>query len=192
VPVNDLLPPSHFFPKLQVCGAFISLISSFAGNTMSLRRRVVRERVLQALYAYELSHEPIQFIIENIVEDLEKQPESFAFAQQLILKVIECSKELDDLIRQRIEHWEFSRLAIIDRIVLRMSICELLYFDDIPPKVTINEAIEIARDFSTEKSDKFVNGVLDSILDDLKKDGRIQKSGRGLVNTGSNKQIKQR
>jgi N utilization substance protein B len=73
-----------------------------------------------------------------------------------------------------------------------MSICELLYFDDIPPKVTINEAIEIARDFSTEKSDKFVNGVLDSILDDLKKDGRIKKSGRGLVNTGANKKNKLR
>jgi len=157
---------------------------------MSLRRRLVRERVLQALYAYELSHEPIEFIIENIVADLEEQPESFVFAKQLILKVIECNKELDDLIRQRIEHWEFNRLAIIDRIVLRMSICELLYFDDIPPKVTINEAIEIARDFSTEKSDKFVNGVLDSILDDLKKDGRIKKSGRGLVNTGANKKTK--
>ena len=157
---------------------------------MSLRRRLVRERVLQALYAYELSHEPIEFIIENIVADLEEQPESFFFANQLILKVIECNKELDDLIRQRIEHWEFNRLAIIDRIVLRMSICELLYFDDIPPKVTINEAIEIARDFSTEKSDKFVNGVLDSILDDLKKDGRIKKSGRGLVNTGANKKTK--
>jgi N utilization substance protein B len=159
---------------------------------MSLRRRLVRERVLQALYAYELSHEPIEFIIENIVADLEEQPESFVFAKQLILKVIECNKELDDLIRQRIEHWEFNRLAIIDRIVLRMSICELLYFDDIPPKVTINEAIEIARDFSTEKSDKFVNGVLDSILDDLKKDGRIKKSGRGLVNTGANKKNKLR
>jgi len=159
---------------------------------MSLRRRLVRERVLQALYAYELSHEPIQFIIENIVADLETQPESFDFAKQLILKVIECNNELDDLIRQRIEHWEFNRLAIIDRIILRMSICELLYFDDIPPKVTINEAIEIARDFSTEKSDKFVNGVLDSILDDLKKEGRIKKSGRGLVNTVANKKNKAR
>ncbi len=125
---------------------------------MSLRRRVVRERVLQALYAYELSHEPIQMIIENIIGDLQKQPESLAFAKQLILKVIECTKELDVLIRQRVEHWEFNRLAIIDRIVLRMSICELLYFEDIPPKVTMNEAIEIARAFSTDKSDKFVNG----------------------------------
>ena len=158
---------------------------------MSLRRRIVRERVLQALYAYELSHEPIQMIIETIVGDLEKQPESFSFAKELILKVIECNKELDGLIKQRIEHWEFNRLAIIDRIVLRMGICELLYFDDIPPKVTMNEAIEIARSFSTEKSDKFVNGVLDSILADLNKDGRIKKTGRGLINTGVNKPSKQ-
>ncbi len=158
---------------------------------MSLRRRIVRERVLQALYAYELSHEPIQMIIETIVGDLEKQPESFSFAKELILKVIECNKELDGLIKQRIEHWEFNRLAIIDRIVLRMGICELLYFDDIPPKVTMNEAIEIARSFSTEKSDKFVNGVLDSILADLNRDGRIKKTGRGLINTGVNKPSKQ-
>jgi N utilization substance protein B len=154
---------------------------------MSLRRRAVRERVLQALYAYELSHEPIQMIIENIVGDLQKHPESFNFAKQLILKVIECTKELDGFIRQRVEHWEFNRLAVIDRIVLRMSICELLYFDDIPPKVTINEAIEIARSFSTDKSDKFVNGVLDSILEDLRNEGRIKKSGRGLVDTSLKK-----
>jgi transcription antitermination protein NusB len=154
---------------------------------MTLRRRAVRERVLQALYAYELSHEPINTIIENIVGDLHNQTESFEFAKQLILKVIDCTKELDGLIRQRVEHWEFSRLAVIDRIVLRMSICELLYFDDIPPKVTINEAIEIARSFSTEKSDKFVNGVLDSILEDLKSEGRIKKSGRGLVDTSLKK-----
>jgi N utilization substance protein B len=156
---------------------------------MSLRRRAVRERVLQALYAYELSHEPIQMIIENIVGNLQKQPESFAFAKQLILKVIECTKELDGFIRQRVEHWEFNRLAIIDRIILRMSICELLYFDDIPPKVTINEAIEIARAFSTDKSDKFVNGVLDSILEDLRSEGRIKKSGRGLIDSSLKKSL---
>jgi N utilization substance protein B len=157
---------------------------------MSLRRRVVRERVLQALYAYELSQEPIEIIIKNIAGDLQKQPESFAFAKQLILKVIDCNKELDDLIRQRVEHWEFNRLAIIDKIVLRMSICELLHFEDIPPKVTMNEAIEIARAYSTDKSDKFVNGVLDSILEDLKNEGRIKKSGRGLVDTHVTKKLK--
>ena len=150
---------------------------------MALRRRAVRERVLQALYAYELSREPIDMIIENIAGDLKKHPEAFAFARELILKVVETTRELDDLIRARIEHWEFNRLAVIDRVILRMGICELLYFDDIPPKVSINEAIEIAREFSTEKSDKFVNGVLDSVLDDLKHAERLTKSGRGLVDT---------
>lgn len=145
---------------------------------------------MQALYAYELSQEPIESIIENIAGDLKKQPESFAFAKQLILKVIDCTKELDELIRQCVEHWEFNRLAIIDRIVLRMGICELLYFEDIPPKVTMNEAIEIARAFSTDKSDKFVNGVLDSILESLKQNGRIKKTGRGLVDTNVAKKSK--
>ncbi len=158
---------------------------------MSLRRRLVRERVLQALYAYELSHESIESIIENIVTDLKKQPEAFSFAKQLIAKVIECSNELDKLIRQRVEHWEFNRLAIIDKIVLRMSICELLYFEDIPPKVSINEAIEIARAYSTDKSDKFVNGILDSVLDDLKQERRLKKTGRGLLETVANKKSHQ-
>jgi len=148
---------------------------------MSAKRRVVRERVLQALYAYELSHDPIEGSIETVAGDLKRQKTSFDFAHKLICKVVETSKELDGLIKKRVEHWEFSRIAVIDRIVLRMGICELLYFDDIPPKVSINEAIEIARAYSTEKSDKFVNGVLDSILDDLKAEGNLKKSGRGLL-----------
>lgn len=154
---------------------------------MSLKRRVVREKVLQALYAFELSQEPIQTIIETVVSDLQKQADSFDFAKRLILKIIECESDLDQLIQKHTEHWEFKRIAIIDRIILRMSICELLYFEDIPPKVSMNEAIEIARVFSTEKSDKFVNGILDAVFAELKKDGRIKKTGRGLVDTSPNK-----
>ena len=154
---------------------------------MAIKRRLVRERVLQALYAYELSKEPLDFIIDQILDDLKKNKESFTFASELTRKVAEKAKELDGHIRQRVEHWEFGRLAIIDRIILRISICELLYFDDIPPKVSINEAIEIAREFSTEKSDKFVNGVLDSILADLKKDDKLHKTGRGLQDSAVHK-----
>ena len=150
---------------------------------MSLKRRLIREKVLQALYAFELSHEPIETIIETIVGELRLHPEAYNFAKSLILKVIEHEHTLDKMISQRAEHWEFNRIAIIDRIVIRMGICELLYYDDIPPKVSINEAIEIVRTYSTDKSDKFVNGVLDSVLNDLKKDGALKKSGRGLMNT---------
>ncbi len=157
---------------------------------MAFKRRVVREKVLQALYAYELSHEPIDFIVENILTTLKQDSETFDFARQFILKVIECAVEIDAMIRKRVEHWEFNRLAVIDKIILRMGICELLYFDDIPPKVTINEAIEIARRYSTEKSDKFVNGVLDSIFNDLKKSGTLKKSGRGLIDISNKKKSK--
>ena len=154
---------------------------------MSTRRRQIREKVLQGLYAFELSHEPVELILETIVGGLKKEPETFDLAKSLFLKVIETNDEIDALIKSRVANWEFNRLAVIDKIILRISICELLYFEDIPPKVSINEAIEIARRYSTEKSDKFVNGVLDSILDDLKKSGRMKKSGRGLLETSAKK-----
>lgn len=157
---------------------------------MSTRRRQIREKVLQGLFAYELSHEPVELILETIVGSLKKEPESFEAAKILFMKVLETKEELDTLIKSRVANWEFSRLAVIDKIVLRISICELLYFEDIPPKVSINEAIEIARRYSTEKSDKFVNGVLDSILDDLKKSGRMKKTGRGLLETSKKIPVK--
>ena len=157
---------------------------------MSHRRRRVREKVLQALYAYELSGESTDHVIECIVSDLRKNVESFTFAKSFFLKVVETQDDLDRLIKEQVAHWEFNRLAVIDKIVLRMGICELLYFDDIPPKVSINEAIEIAREFSTEKSDKFVNGVLDAVLDDLKANGTLHKEGRGLQDGTGRKKSK--
>ncbi len=154
---------------------------------MSHRRRRIREKVLQALYALELSGDPTDHVIDCIIVDLKKNAESFQFAKSFFLKVVESREELDRLIKKQVANWEFNRLAVIDRIVLRMGICELLYFDDIPPKVSINEAIEIAREFSTEKSDKFVNGVLDAVLDDLKASGKLNKHGRGLQDGTSHK-----
>jgi len=154
---------------------------------MSTRRRQIREKVLQGLYAFELSHEPVDLILETILGSLKREPDVFEAAKKLFLKVIETKEEVDTLITNRVANWDFGRLAIIDKIVLRICICELLYFEDIPPKVSINEAIEIARRYSTEKSDKFVNGVLDSVLDDLKKSGRMKKTGRGLLETTTKK-----
>ncbi len=152
-----------------------------------MKRRLVREKALQALYAYELSGEPIDLILDTIVGSLKKEAETFTFAKTLILSVIEHREEIDTMIRSQVEHWEFNRLAVIDKIILRIAICELLYCEDIPPKVSINEAIEIARRFSTEKSDKFVNGVLDSVLDRMKQNGRLQKRGRGLLDIPTKK-----
>ncbi len=154
---------------------------------MASKRRIIREKVLQALYAHELSHDPVEAIIENILADLRKDKATFEFAQSLVRKVVETEEELDTLIKKRVANWEFNRLAVVDRVILRMCICELLYFEDIPPKVSINEAIEIARRYSTEKSDKFVNGVLDSVFEDLRTNGKLKKSGRGLLETAARK-----
>ena len=154
---------------------------------MALKRRIIREKVLQALYAYEISGESIDLIIDYVLSDLKEHKEEYSFAVSLIHKVIEKKKELDEMIHSKVEHWEFNRLAVIDKLILRIGICELLYFEDIPPKVSINEAIEIARRFSTEKSDKFVNGVLDSILSEIKAEGKLKKSGRGLLDNSLKK-----
>jgi N utilization substance protein B len=151
------------------------------------KRRQVREKVLQALYAFELSQQPLESLYENILTGLSRDRELQKFARQLVKKVIETHEELDKYIRAKVTNWEFNRLAVIDKLILRMCICELLYFDDIPPKVSINEAIEIARRYSTDKSDKFVNGVLDSVLADLRASGTMKKSGRGLVDTSPQK-----
>lgn len=154
---------------------------------MAMRRRIVREKVLQALYAYELSHEPLEFVLSTVLIEIKAQADTFEFAKRLISKTVEASAELDAIIKKRVANWEFNRLAILDRLILRMCICELLFFEDIPPKVSINEAIEIARRYSTEKSDKFVNGVLDSVLDELKESGKLRKSGRGLLESTTQK-----
>lgn len=148
---------------------------------MGAKRRIVREKVLQTLYAFELSREPLDFVISQILSELKEDRETFAFAELLVRKTVEFQDEIDSMIRKRVANWEFNRIAVMDRLILRMCICELLHFEDIPPKVSINEAIEIARRYSTDKSDKFVNGVLDSVFDDLKTTGALKKSGRGLV-----------
>jgi N utilization substance protein B len=148
---------------------------------MGARRRIVREKVLQALYAFELSQEPLDFVISEILADLKEDRETFMFAESLVRKTVSSQVSIDAMIKQKVANWEFNRIAIMDRLILRMCICELLHFEDIPPKVSINEAIEIARRYSTEKSDKFVNGVLDSVLDDLKISGSLNKTGRGLI-----------
>lgn len=144
-------------------------------------RRIAREYVLKVLYSHEMTADPIQQIIEHLPGEKSLNVSSAQFADQLVNISIKNTAELDLLIEEKATNWEFSRIAILDRLILRIGICELLHFEDIPPKVTINEAIEIAKKYSTEKSGVFVNGILDSILHDLKESGDLHKTGRGLV-----------
>ena len=142
---------------------------------------------MQALYALEISKDPPQHVVDTILIELKESDADFDFAQSLFSKSISHQAEIDKRLKSKTEHWEFHRIALIDKILLRMSLCELLYFPDIPPKVTINEAIEIAKDYSTESSGTFINGIMDAILIDLKKDGLLTKTGRGLLDTHAKK-----
>ena len=156
------------------------------------RRRLTREKVLQVLYAYELSKEPIPLIMEQMFSDLKSNKEDYEFARNLVYEVIKHQEELDQRIKLKVAHWEFNRIAVIDRILLQMGIAELLYFPDIPPKVTINEAIEVAKTYSTDNSGKFVNGVLDAIREELKASNSLVKSGRGLIEQSTPLEVKKR
>lgn len=157
---------------------------------MGISRRIVREKVMQALYAYEISEEPIDKITKEIFEEIKIDIEGYKFANAIITKFINNMSEIDEIIRSYVSNWEFERLAVIDKIVLRIAISELLYFPDIPPKVTINEAIEVVKKFSTEKSGQFVNGILDSLLTRMKDENRLNKQGRGLIDQPVNKKNK--
>lgn len=147
-------------------------------------RREARERTMQALYAFELGSGDAQHVLENVIKKhLEKDPESLDFATNLFLRTIDFTEEADEIVVKYAQNWDISRIALVDRILLRLAMCEMLTFEDIPPKVTINEAIEVAKRYSTEKSGQFINGILDSVLVDFRGSGRMKKSGRGLVET---------
>lgn len=150
------------------------------------KRRRIREKALQVLYAFEMNNDELQKHIDEIFLEVNDEPDR-EFGSNLIFKVVANKKKFDKLIEDKTSNWEMDRIALIDKILLRMGICEFIFFDDIPPKVTINEIIEISKKFSTEGSSKFLNGVLDSILVDLKESGEIKKTGRGLLDDTINK-----
>lgn len=154
---------------------------------MKSKRRKLREKVLQILYAYEMQKSGLTEIINSQLENI-KEEDDREFCIGLINYVLAERKDIEKRIEKRLVNWEVGRIAVIDKILLRIGIGELLYAIDVPPKVTINEIIEIAKEFSTAKSGKFINGILDAVLIDLKEEGKIKKVGRGLIEDSQQKQ----
>lgn len=146
---------------------------------MNSRRRA-RELALRALYAEEMTGNTSSDIIQDMILNHDAEDHVKQFAEELVKVTVENKQETDHMIAGKAFNWDFERIAILDKLILRMAICELRYFEDVPPKVSIDEAIEMAKKYSTEKSGQFINGILDSVLVDLKKQDLIKKSGRGL------------
>jgi transcription antitermination protein NusB len=126
-------------------------------------RRHARELALQALYGAEVGHKEPGLMIDETVGPA-GSPETRNFVRDLVLGTLDHADESDGIIAPLLEGWTIDRLPTIDRIVLRMSIFELTHRAETPPPVVINEAVELAKKFSTEDSGRFINGVLSQAL----------------------------
>jgi N utilization substance protein B len=103
------------------------------------------------------------------------------FIKDVFLKTILHSEEFDKLIEAHTKNWELDRIALLDVLVMKMALTEILYISNVPVKVSMNEYIDVAKEYSTPQSGAFINGILDRIVTDLKKENKIQKTGRGLL-----------
>jgi len=139
-------------------------------------RHVIRSMIVKTFKNVETEDADIDLaVLSNNWE------EDRSFFEKLFEVSVKKDKEFDKLIAEKSENWDIERMAIMDKIILKMAIGEMIDFPNIPVKVTINEYIELSKNFSTPKSKKFVNGILDVLSEELIAQGIIKKSGRGLI-----------
>jgi N utilization substance protein B len=165
------------------------------------QKRISRYLCLQAIYAYELAGEQdletffnsktiaVPVLIEHFIEDFTNlfgklETSQLNYSQILYDASISNKDYVEELIKNKLDNWDISRLSLIDKLILRMSISEMLFIEDVPPKVSITEGVEIAKVFSTKDSSSFVNGILDGIYNNNYKE--LMKSNKKKNNTKSN------
>lgn len=172
-------------------------------------RKLAREKVLQILMAYEVSGTELDVLYQHIfprdynfeednveigkllrpeeIHEIEAdtkilwKPDDVEFVKNLLNYCSETKTYINEMITNAVENWELDRLALIDRLLILIATTEFLRCQDIPTKVSINEAIDIAKKYSTDKSHLFINGILDSFLIKLKSENLIKKIGKGLI-----------
>ena len=137
---------------------------------------LVNTFLLKRLKKVKPDHEE-GFFLPKLVKD----EEDLEFAKKLLVKTLLNNTQLVREIEGKTPNWDKDRIADIDAILLKMAICELLNFSSIPERVTINEYLEIAKEYSTPKSSIFINGILDKLVKEYRTDGKLNKSGRGLL-----------
>ncbi len=126
-------------------------------------RRNARKGVLEALFAQQFSDENPKVTLSRIFKSNNDKEKNFEFITDLFHCVLDNIELADNLIRSHLQNWEFGRVAHVDRLLLRMGICEIFFMEDIPPKVSISEMVEISKIYSTDESPSFINGVLDAV-----------------------------
>jgi N utilization substance protein B len=139
-------------------------------------RSIVKNMVIKTIKSVEAEDKSLTLLAISTNWDEDK-----AFFKELYEKTLKGDRELEEIVTDKIKNWDIERVAAIDKIILKLAICEMINFPSIPVKVTINEYIEISKLYSTPKSKQFINGILDNTAIELSKNGTIKKSGRGLI-----------
>ncbi|KGI85716.1 MULTISPECIES: transcription antitermination factor NusB [unclassified Exiguobacterium] len=125
-----------------------------------MKRHEAREKAIQTLFQIEVSKLEVDEAIEFALDGMDSDP----FYEQLVVETLEKKDEIDELLVENLKNWRLDRLGNVERTILRMATYELLYVETIPDKVTINEAVELAKSFADEEAAKLVNGVLGNII----------------------------
>jgi len=126
-------------------------------------RHQARERALQILFQYDVHGKPGLWL-DEFWKPLQADEDAKAFAEQIVAGVIQRKAEIDTMLAKYATNWKVSRMPIVDRNILRAGLYEFFWMDDVPAKVTLDEAVELAKSFGDEEASKFVNGVLDKVL----------------------------
>ena len=127
-----------------------------------MKRRIARQKAIQSLFQIDVSGTESETAIENVLEEDESKD---SFLTELVYGTQEHLSEIDEIIKKNMENWSLNRIGNVDRAIIRMSIYEMKYVEDIPTNVSFNEAIELAKAFGGEESGRFVNGVLSKIVE---------------------------
>ena len=131
-----------------------------------MKRREAREKILQLLYQIDLTKAEFEEVIHTMAEEVQLEGKDLDFITNRVQGVIQHTTEIDRMLTKYLKTWSIERLSNIDRVILRMSVYEIIHDPDVPVSVTINEAIELAKIYSTDESSKFINGVLGSLIKD--------------------------
>lgn len=126
-----------------------------------MNRHTAREKAFQSLFQMDINEMSAEEAIQNVMEEAVHD----AFLNQLVFGVVEHRETIDQKITDNLEKWSFNRIASVEKTLLRLAVYELMYEEEIPEKVTLNEAIELAKMFGDDKSGSFVNGVLKKMID---------------------------
>ncbi|MDH4210291.1 MAG: transcription antitermination factor NusB [candidate division WOR-3 bacterium] len=126
-------------------------------------RRLARELALRVLYRYEEGDTDLQGAMKSVLDVKIYEKNDKDFSKALIERTVKNIEQIDKEIIRVLQNWEYDRISVVDKTILRMGTCELIYFDDIPSQISINEAIEIGKKYGGNESGRFINGVLDAV-----------------------------